>query len=76
MRDYSSENCQYKIGVYRGKISMHFVKINALFKEKVKLSQYFSCGYTLAQFMEEPAILIGKLAPINELVYREYLLSF
>lgn len=55
---------------------MHFVKINALFKEKVKLSQYFSCGYTLAQFMEEPAILIGKLAPINELVYREYLLSF
>lgn len=55
---------------------MRFVEINALFKEKGKLSQYISCGYTLAQFMEEAAILTGKLAHITELVYKEYLLSF
>lgn len=51
-------------------------EINALFKEKAQLSKYFNCRYTLAQLMEEVALLTGKLAQITELVYREYLLSF
>lgn len=55
---------------------MYSAEINALFKEKEKLSKYFNCGYTLAQFIEEAAILTGKQAQITELVYREYLLSF
>lgn len=49
-------------------------EINVLFK--AQLSEYFNCRYTLAQFMEEVALLTGKLAQITELVYREYLLSF
>lgn len=55
---------------------MHFVEINVLFKEEGKLFKYFNCVFTLAQFVEEDAILTGKLAQITELVYREYLFSF